>query len=185
MSPNERPKKINLWFVECSLFGILRSNCGVTFCAPTHPVGWVIPCTVYRDADYWMPDRANVNVRPFHDGGNRLNVRPTLDGGEDEDEEARYDAWMSGCGVLITNIIKLIHVLVLQLVYCVKLYKACYNKEETWIRSCSYMNGMLKNILLLRQGVESNPGPIMHKSNVSVRTYNLNNVVFGKLCCCC
>ena len=66
--------------------------------------------TVYRDADYWMPDRANVNVnvRPFHDEGNWLNVTPMLDGGEneDEDEEARYDAWMSGCGVLITNIKK-------------------------------------------------------------------------------
>ena len=34
-----------LWFVECSSFGILRTNCGATFRTQTHPVGWVIPCT--------------------------------------------------------------------------------------------------------------------------------------------
>ena len=40
-------------------------------------------------------------------------------------EDGRNDTQMSGRGVLIINIIniiKLIHVLVLQLVYCVKLY---------------------------------------------------------------
>ena len=83
------------------------------------------------------------------------------------------DTWMPGCGVLIINTIKLknVLVLVLQLVYCVMFYKACYNKKQTWFKPCSYMNGILNNILLLRQGVESNPGPAMHKSNVSVRTY--------------
>ena len=49
-------------------------------------------------------------------------------------------------------------------------------KERTWFKSCSYMNGILNNILLLRQCVESNPGPVMHKSNVSVRTYNSNDL---------
>ena len=34
-----------LWFVECSSFGILRTNCGATFHTQTHPVDWVIPCT--------------------------------------------------------------------------------------------------------------------------------------------
>ena len=57
-----------------------------------------------------------------------------------EDEDAPYgcheDAWMPGFGVLIINIINtiksknvLVLVLVLQLVYCVIFYKACYNKD--------------------------------------------------------
>ena len=96
-------------------------------------------------------------------------------------EDGHDDTRMPGWVVLIINIINTIKlknvlVLVLQLVYCVMFYKACYNKEQTWFRSCSYMNGMLKNILLLRQCVESNPGPVMHRSNVSVRTYNCNGL---------
>ena len=35
-----------LWFVECSSFGILRTNCGATFRTQTHPVDW--GDTVYR-----------------------------------------------------------------------------------------------------------------------------------------
>ena len=48
------------------------------------------------------------------------------------------------------------HVFVLKLVYCVKFYEVCYNKERTWIRSCMYMNGVIAGGLLLRQCVESN-----------------------------
>ena len=53
-----------------------------------------------------------------------------------------------------------------------------YNKDETWHKSCGYMNGILNVILLLRQGVESNPGPPPNsqKSNFSVRTYNCNGL---------
>ena len=48
------------------------------------------------------------------------------------------------------------------------------------------MNGVLSNMLLLRQGVESNPGPdpdpdpvpIRHRSNFSVRTYNMNTMLY-------
>ena len=40
-------------FVESSSFGILRINGGVTFCIQTHPVGWVIPCTV-NIVKFWV-----------------------------------------------------------------------------------------------------------------------------------
>ena len=32
---------------------------------------------------------------------------------------------------------------VCQIVYCVKFYAVCYNKERTWFRSCTHMNGVI------------------------------------------
>ena len=37
------------------------------------------------------------------------------------------------------NVLVLVLVLVLQLVYCVMFYGASYNEEQTWFRSCSFM----------------------------------------------
>ena len=41
------------------------------------------------------------------------------------------------------------------------------------------MNGIMIHVMLLRQCVESNPGPVLgsvQKSNMSVRTYNCNGL---------
>ena len=67
----------------------------------------------------------------------------------------------------------------LRIVYCVKLYKVCYNIEGTWFRSCTHMNRIMIDVMLLRQCIEINPGPVtgsVQKSNVSVRTYNCNGL---------
>ena len=52
-------------------------------------------------------------------------------------------------------------------------------RDVAWFRQCNYLKGILNHTMLLRQGVESNPGPLIHKihkSNVSVRTYNCNGL---------
>ena len=52
----------------------------------------------------------------------------------------------------------------------------------TWYRSTKYVDRALIKLLLLRQGIESNPGPdpgpgpITQRANVSVRTYNCNGL---------
>ena len=120
-----------------------------------------------------LGDTVYRNRQGYGDGVRDGNGNDGRDHGWMPTDDRPLDTWMPGCGVLIINIKKLnnVLVLVLQLVYCVMFYKACYNKEQTWFRSCSYMNGMLKNILLLRQGVESNPGPVMHKNIYLYKLY--------------
>ena len=68
------------------------------------------------------------------------------------------------------------HALVLQKVYCVKVCKVSYNKEKTWFRSCTHMNGVMIDVMLLMQNVESNPGPAHDGdpvSNLYIRTYKI------------
>ena len=47
--------------------------------------------------------------------------------------------------------------------------------KVTWFKSCKYMVNIMIQIILLMQGVKSNPGPseFNSKTNLSVRTYNI------------
>ena len=77
----------------------------------------------------------------------------------------------NGLSVKIKSLIISDRVLVLNRVYCVRKMESSYIAVQTWFRSCGYMIVILNRILLLRQGVERNPGPAINRSNVSVRTY--------------
>ena len=50
--------------------------------------------------------------------------------------------------------------------------------KAAWFKSCKYMVSLTVQIMLLMQGVESNPGPLVpnSKTNLSIRTYNTNGL---------